>query len=126
MLRSLLLVTLCTLVGSCATPPPATIDPIVLVGTWKVDLRPKPGAPDYDKAFVVTSVNGNDFEGTFYDTPITEGHVNVTWGKVRIAFETGDRSGPYHHSAVLNGATLEGLTNSSGRGFLAYWSAVKE
>ena len=126
MLRPAVVLTLCVLTGSCVTPAPTAVDPMVLVGTWKVDLRPKPGAPDYYKAFVVTSVTGTDFEGTFYDTPITQGHINVAWGKVRVAFDTADRSGPYHHAAVLNGSILEGLTNSSGRGFLAYWSAVRE
>ena len=35
-------------------------------------------------------------------------------------------SGAYNHSAVLTGDTLEGLTNSTGRDFLSYWSATKE
>ena len=126
MFRPFLALPLCAALCACATIGTESVDPQVLLGTWKVDLRPKPSAPDYFKKFVVTSVSGNNFEGIFYDTPLTQGHINVTWGAVRIAFDTEDRSGPYHHSAVLHGGVLEGLTNSTGRSFLAYWSAVKE
>lgn len=98
----------------------------VLLGTWNVDLRPTPEAEPYLKTFVVTSVEGNTFTGTFYDTEITGAKINSDWGTVRIAFTTADGSGPYHHSAVLAGDRLEGLTNSTGRGFLSYWSAVKQ
>jgi hypothetical protein len=42
-----------------------------------------------------------------------------------FAFVTADGSGPYNHSAVLWDGRLEGLTNSTGRDFLSYWSAVK-
>jgi hypothetical protein len=96
-----------------------------LVGTWQVDLRPSPKAAPYFQEFVVTAVTGSSFEGTFYGAPVTQARVNSNWGAVRIAFVTQDGSGPYHHSAVLSGTRLEGLTNSTGRDFLAYWSAVK-
>ena len=55
-----------------------------------------------------------------------QARINSIWGKLRIAFVTRDGSGPYNHSAVLEGARLEGLTNSTGRDFLAYWSAEKK
>ncbi len=96
-----------------------------LLGTWTVDLRPKPDAPAYLKTLVVTAVDGNRFQGSFYDTPITDGRLNTDWGKLRIAFVTADSSGAYNHSAVLEGSQLEGLTLSTGRGFLAYWRASK-
>ena len=80
----------------------------------------------YYKEFVVTSVEGNTFTGTFYDTEISEARINTDWGKLRIAFTTTDGSGAYNHSAVLEGDTLEGLSNSTGRGFLSYWSAEKQ
>jgi hypothetical protein len=101
-------------------------DAQTLLGTWTVDLRPQPEAPAYLKNFVITSISGNSFQGSFYDTPITEGRINVEWSAVRIAFVTADGSGPYNHSAVLVGKRLEGLTNATGRGFLAYWSAVRQ
>ena len=97
----------------------------ILLGTWTVDLRPTPDAEPYFKTFVVTAVDGMTFTGTFYDTENSDAKINTDWGTVRIAFTTADGSGPYHHSAVLAGDRLEGLTNSAGRGFLSYWSAVK-
>lgn len=113
-------------VAAAQAPTPRTPDASVLVGTWKVDLRPTPSAAPYFQEFVVTQVNPNNtFEGTFYGAPVSQGRINSAWGAVRIAFVTSDQSGPYNHSAVLQGRTLEGLTNATGRDFLSYWSAVK-
>jgi len=70
-------------------------------------------------------VEGKRFEGTFYGSPISQGRINADWGTIRIAFVTEDGSGPYNHSAVLAEGRLEGLTNSTGRDFLSYWSATK-
>jgi len=109
------------------TALPARPDPATLVGTWKVDLRPTPAAPPYFQRFVVHQVHADlRFEGSFYGAPVSEGRINADWGTLRIAFVTADASGAYHHSAVLQGARLEGLTNSTGRGFLSYWSAERE
>lgn len=98
----------------------------LLLGTWKVDLRPTPDAEPYYKEFVVTAVQGGSFSGTFYGAPISEARINTDWGKLRIAFVTADGSGAYYHSATLERDILEGLSNSTGRGFLAYWSASKD
>jgi hypothetical protein len=98
----------------------------VLLGTWQVDLRPTPDSEPYYKDFVVTSVQENSFQGTFYDSTISQARINKDWGKLRIAFTTTDSSGVYNHSAVLEGDKLEGLSNSIGRNFLSYWSAVKQ
>jgi hypothetical protein len=76
--------------------------------------------------FVVTSGTGKSFAGSFYDTPIEQARINTDWGAVRIAFVTHDGSGDYNHSAVLSGTKLEGLSNSTGRNFLSYWSAVRQ
>ena len=121
-----LLVGIC--LGGCAAvgPSSSAVDAEILLGTWKVDLRPTPGADPYFQEFTVTSVQDGSFSGVFYGTPITEGRINTDWGKLRIAFATADGSGPYHHSAILEGTVLEGLSNSTGREFLAYWSAVKQ
>lgn len=97
-----------------------------LVGSWKVDLRPTPDAAEYYQEFVVTEVNDRSFSGTFYGAPVTQARVNTDWYTIRIAFVTEDQSGAYHHSAVLKGETLEGLSNSTGRDFLSYWSATKK
>lgn len=74
----------------------------------------------------MTSVEENSFTGTFYDTAISEARINTSWGKLRVAFVTADGSGEYHHSAVLEGSKLEGLSNSTGRSFLSFWSAIKQ
>ena len=100
-------------------------DSQILVGVWKVDLRPKPNSAEYYQEFVVTGVNGKTFSGMFYGTPIEQARINTDWGTVRIAFVTSDQSGPYNHSATLSGNRMEGLTNSTGRNFLSYWSATK-
>jgi len=117
----------CCCLGACAAveSSPKVVTADRLLGTWTVDLRPTPGSEPYYKEFVVTSVQGSSFTGTFYDTPISQARINRDWGKLRIAFVTADGSGPYNHSAVLEGNRLEGLSNSTGRDFLSYWSAVK-
>ena len=127
--RNLLtLLLLCVWLVSCAAPGPtvAPVSAYALVGTWTVDLRPTPDAEPYYQDFVVESVEGSAFTGTFYGTSVSEARVNTDWGKLRIAFVTADGSGAYHHSAVLVGDRLEGMSNSTGRDFLAYWSAVKQ
>lgn len=112
---------------ACSTvQPPSKPQPLELLGTWKVDLRPTPDAAPYFQEFVVTQVEGKAFNGTFYGSPISQGRLNTAWGTVRIAFVTADGSGPYNHSAVLSGGRLEGLTNSTARDFLSYWSASKQ
>lgn len=116
-----------TLIAGCASTirlaGPA--DAQDLIGVWKVDLRATPGDPEYFQQFVVASVEGKTFSGTFYGAPIEQARINTDWGAVRIAFVTADQSGPYNHSATLVGNRLEGLTNSTGRNFLSYWSATK-
>ncbi|MBC3882794.1 hypothetical protein H8K35_15220 [Undibacterium sp. LX40W] len=128
--KSLWIAAVFALISSLAiaqVPTQATVSASEVLGTWKVDLRPTPDAAPYFQEFVVTKINPNNtFEGTFYGAPITQGRINTTWGAVRIAFVTADQSGPYNHSAVLKGGHMEGLTNSTGREFLAYWSAVKQ
>jgi hypothetical protein len=116
------------LVAGCATSNTntAAVDARQLVGTWKVDLRPTPSDPEYFQQFVVSSVRGKTFTGTFYGAPIEQARINDDWGAVRIAFVTTDQSGPYNHSATLVGNRLEGLTNSTGRDFLSYWTATRQ
>jgi hypothetical protein len=116
------------LLTACATNTPqknSLLDSKQLIGTWQVDLRPTPGAAEYYQEFVVTAVDGKTLQGTFYGSPISQGRINTDWSKIRIAFVTEDQSGPYNHSAVLNDGKLEGLSNSTGRNFLSYWSAIK-
>lgn len=125
--KALTAILACSYLGACAAVEslPKVVSAEMLLGTWTVDLRPTPGSEPYYKEFVVTSVQGDSFTGTFYDAPVSQARINKDWGKLRIAFVTADGSGPYNHSAVLEGIRLEGLSNSTGRDFLSYWSAVK-
>ncbi len=126
-MRYLIALIFMTAVAMVQAETAAPLQPTQLLGIWQVDLRPTPDAKLYLQQFVVTKVNpDNSFEGTFYGAPIAQARINKDWGAIRIAFVTADQSGPYNHSAALQGAKLEGLTNSTGRNFLAYWSAVKQ
>jgi hypothetical protein len=113
--------------SACTAPlnPMAPVSADRLLGTWKVDLRSLPTDAPYLQEFVVTNISGKSFNGTFYGTPVEQARINIDWGTVRVAFVTSDGSGAYHHSAVLKDGHLEGLSNSTGRGFLSYWSASK-
>ncbi len=101
----------------------AGLDAGQLVGSWRVDLRPRPDAPAYFQSFVVRSVEGSTFQGTFYGSELKNGRINTDWGAVRFAFTTEDVSGIYHHSGVLRDGAMEGTSHSLGRQFLAVWSA---
>ncbi|UYV13144.1 MAG: hypothetical protein NCW75_02390 [Phycisphaera sp.] len=101
-------------------------DPQSLVGRWRVDLRPTPDAEAYYQSFVVDSVEERTFTGTFYGSPISEARLNADWGDVAFSFVTSDGSGPYLHSGILRGGVLEGMSNSTGRGFLSIWRAERE
>lgn len=118
----------CILLAGCVGfDQTAHMDPANrLIGTWRVDLRLTPDAEPYYQQFIISAVTGSSFAGRFYNTEISQARINTDWGKLRIAFVTADGSGDYYHSAVLEGGRLEGLTNSTGRDFLAYWTAVRD
>jgi hypothetical protein len=111
--------------GTAVAANSRPVDVQQLVGTWRVDLRSAPGAADYYKQFVVTSVTGKAFTGTFYDTEITQGRVTSDWGTVEFAFVTNDGRGDYHHSGWLVDGVIRGLTNAPHRDFLAHWTAER-
>ena len=106
------------------TPPPP-VEAGSLVGTWRIDLRPTPDSQAAYQVFVVESVEGKTFTGTFYGSEISEARLNTDWGAVYFSFVTADGSGPYLHSGVLRGGMLEGLTNSTGRDFLSVWTGQR-
>ena len=54
--------TACAVVDSSAE----TIDARVLLGTWRLDLRPMPVSEPHYKEFVVTSAQGKTFAGTLH------------------------------------------------------------
>lgn len=102
------------------------LDPEVLVGTWKVDLRPTPDAEPYYQEFVVSKVADGSLEGTFYGSEVESGRINIDWGRVVFAFVTQDNSTTYSTSGELVEGRLEGRTHAMGRGFLAVWTAERE
>jgi hypothetical protein len=118
----LLLVATVALVAWRYESPPDASD---LIGTWCLDLRPTPEADPYFKTFVVTSVDGDSLQGTFYGASIEQGRVNTAWSRVEFAFVTSDGSGPYNHAARLEGDRLEGSTYALGRGFVLPWRAER-
>jgi hypothetical protein len=127
MMKSLLLMFLLTsVVGINVAQQSAKPDPTKLVGSWKVDLRPKPDAPAYFQKFAVKKVEGDTFTGTFYGVEIKEGRINRDWETIHFAFVTQDGTGVYNHSGKLIGERLEGTTNSVGRKFLSVWRADRE
>jgi len=100
-----------------------------LVGQWRVDLTssPREGVTGrYYTDFVVTSVDDNRIEGTFYGSPIEQGRINRSWGGVRFAFVTHDGGGgTYNHSGELvDGRLIRGLSQALDRDFLSVWTAV--
>lgn len=105
-------------------------DASALLGTWRLDLRPTPDAAPYFQEFVVTSVDGDSIQGTFYGAPIESGRIDTAWGRVEFAFVTSDLSGPYNHSGRLetdlrSGDRIEGSTYSLGRRFVLPWRAER-
>jgi hypothetical protein len=119
----LFLALLCgTLVASAQS-----IDPQILVGSWKIDLRPTPDAEPYYQHLVIDQVGDGTFSGTFYyDSEITSANINVDWNDLVIAFVTADNSGFYNTTARYEDGILKGTTHSIGRNFLSVWTAVKE
>jgi hypothetical protein len=97
-----------------------------LIGVWKVDLRPTPDAEPYYQEFVVSKIDSNTFEGTFYGTELRHGRINTDWDGVHFAFVTNDGSGDYNTSGVLAGDSLRGTTHSLGRAFLSVWTAKRK
>ena len=96
-----------------------------LVGRWQVDLRPTPASEPSYAEFVVESVEGRAFTGTFYGSPISEARLNTDWGGVHFSFISMDNSGAYLHAGVLRSGRLEGTSNSTGRDFLSVWTGER-
>lgn len=109
-----------------STPPRP--DAAKLVGTWRVDLRSKPGDAPYFQDFIVAKVDGNTLAGTFYQSEVADGRINTDWGTVHFAFTTADSQGrgTYNTAGRLVGDRLEGTTHSLGRKFLAVWTAERK
>lgn len=98
-----------------------------IVGVWKVDLRPRPDAPASYTQFEIKTVEDKTLTGTFYNSEIRNGQIDIEWGAVYFAFTTQDSSGgAYNTTGKLVGDRLEGTTHAVDRKFLRVWTAERE
>jgi hypothetical protein len=117
--------------ASCVTNPALTPAPAPsaagLAGTWAVSLYLAPQAPTRSAAMVITAMNGDAPQGSFYGALIQEGRITRRNGAVVFAGVTADQSGFYSYSGQLSGnCVTEGQTLSEGRDFLIAWSAERQ
>ena len=106
--------------------PTKTLDKQTLLGEWSLDLRPTPQSEAYFQPFVVETIEGNSFTGTFYGSPIEGSLLNDSWEKLYFAFTTKDVNNEYYHSGYLLDGELHGITYCPNREFTAPWSGSKK
>jgi hypothetical protein len=104
---------------SAAAPPPA------IAGNWIVDLRLSDKDAPYSKPMMLTPAPDGSLSGEFYESNIEAGRFNDRKGHQCVAFRTSDNSGPYQHSACLEGKIVKGISWSTGRNFLLQWTATR-
>lgn len=130
---SLLLFTSFFAFAQTANPTSQTVLPAIdrqtllqeLIGNWEIDLRPTPTDSPYIVKFTITKLDGEGvLQGTFYDTPFTNGRINTEWGKLHFAFTTSDGSNTYFTSGYLSNGKLSGATFTEGRGFVMPWFSI--
>lgn len=97
-----------------------------LQGEWVIDLRPTPQSEGYFQPFVIESIDGNTFKGTFYGSELEKTLLNDSWEKLYFAFTTRDSSNEYYHSGYLLNGTLYGITYCPNRNFTAPWTGERQ
>ncbi|NND51376.1 MAG: hypothetical protein HKN54_03160 [Flavobacteriaceae bacterium] len=97
-----------------------------LQGEWVIDLRPTPQSEGYFQPFVIESIDGNTFKGTFYGSELEKTLLNDSWEKLYFAFTTRDSSNEYYHSGYLLNGTLFGITYCPNRNFTAPWTGERQ
>jgi len=97
-----------------------------LIGKWTIDLRPTAESEGYFQSFVIESIEGNTFKGTFYGSQLEKSLLNDNWEKLYFAFTTKDQSNDYYHSGYLLNGKLFGITYCPNREFTAPWIGEKE
>jgi hypothetical protein len=107
-----------------ASSPSAAQAPNPLEGRWSVDLSANPNEP-YAKPMELRLAADGTVTGSFYDSAVQAGRWKTDRGRTCVSFRTSDGAGPYHSSACLRGATLEGQTWAEHRSFLFNWNAVR-
>lgn len=105
--------------ATAAAPPP------LVAGNWTVDLRLSAEDAPYSKPMVLTVAPDGSLSGEFYESIIEAGRFNDKAGRQCVAFRTSDNSGPYQHSACLEGKNIKGISWSTGRNFLLQWTATR-
>lgn len=97
-----------------------------LIGNWKIDLRPTPESDAYYQYFMISEIDGNSFNGTFYGSEIKNGIINQNWPKLYFAFSTSDQSNEYYHSGYLENGKVFGITYCPNREFTNPWFGIRE
>jgi hypothetical protein len=95
-----------------------------LDGAWVVDLSTKPNEP-YTRPMQLTLNADGTVSGLFYQSDIEAGRWVNDRGRICVSFRTTDGVGPYHTSACLVGAAVQGQTWAEKRNFLFNWNAVR-
>ncbi len=97
-----------------------------LIGEWTIDLRPTAESEGYFQPFVIESIDGNTFKGTFYGSELEKSLLNDKWEKLYFAFTTKDQSNEYYHSGYLLNGKLFGITYCPNREFTTPWTGEKK
>ena len=105
-----------------AAAPAGAVTP--LDGAWAVDLSAKPGET-YAQPMQLTLNADGTVTGSFYQSRIEAGRWKEDRGRTCVSFRTTDGVGPYHTSACLVGAAVQGQTWAEQRNFLFNWNAVR-
>jgi hypothetical protein len=93
-----------------------------LIGTWKIDLRPTQESKPYYQEFVIKSIDGKKFTGSFYGSPFGKGLFNTEWNKrVYFAFSTSDRTHTYYHSGYFQDGKVYGISYCPTRNLVSRW-----
>ena len=109
---------------ACAAPLTAAEPANPLAGRWVVDLSTDPAKP-YRKTMELQLAADGSVAGSFYDSVIEGGRWKTDRGRTCVSFRTSDGVGPYHSSACLRGAVVEGQTWAEHRKFLFNWNAMR-
>ena len=97
-----------------------------IIGTWAVSLYFAPGKPPSSTQMVITGVDGEKLQGTFYGTTFEVARARTHWHTLVFTLMTRDGSGPYLTSGTLGeDGKITGQTLSVGRDFLMAWDAVR-
>lgn len=101
-------------------------DPLNLIGTWEIDLRPTPDSEPYIQYLVINDISGTSLKGTFYGSSIKDGLVNKKFDNIFIAFTTKDQSSTYYHFIKrIDDNNIEGLTYCNDRNLIQPWKGKK-